>query len=127
MNPKKSKEVVKVFAKESELPEDLVKAVTDHYWSEVRSSLSNLENCNVSVAGFGIFRVSAKRLVVLREKYKNYLAKLDLMKFNKFKVKLAIENHLSNIEELFSQMRNNMEKKELTKSKRHEFEKNMGQ
>ena len=55
LRPKKAKTLLPDVANKTGMPEDLVKAVTDFYWQEVRKSLSSLKHSRVHITNLGDF------------------------------------------------------------------------
>jgi nucleoid DNA-binding protein len=55
LRPKKAKTFIPEVANELSLPNELVSDIIQHYWSEVRSSLSNLKHSRVHLSNLGDF------------------------------------------------------------------------
>lgn len=119
MNPKKAKELVKPTALELELPESVVKDITDFYWSELRKALGELRAPDIYVASIGTFKASGKKLVKIRETYTAILDKSEIDTFKKFSDRKGIETKLSTVENVFSMMRDSIEKKKKVKELRY--------
>ena len=62
MRPKKAKELIPKVAVELDIPEQLVKDVTDFYWQEIRKSLSGLKHSRVHLTNLGDFTIKHWKL-----------------------------------------------------------------
>lgn len=73
MRPKKAKELIPKVAVELDIPEQLVKDVTDFYWQEIRKSLSGLKHNRVHLTNLGDFTIKHWKLddkIEMLEKFK---------------------------------------------------------
>lgn len=111
MNPKKSKELISITASELGKSETLVKDITDFYWEHMRKSLSELKKSRIYVAGMGMFVIAPKKLACTKEKYKFIIEKMSTDTFNKYSNKKELENRLVNIEKVFDEITENVERK----------------
>lgn len=62
MRPTKAKKFIPEVAAENELPEELVTAIINFYWQEVRKSLSGLKHSRVHVTNLGDFVIKHWKL-----------------------------------------------------------------
>lgn len=62
LRPRKSKTLLPEVAKEVNMSEDIVKAITDFYWQEVRKSLTGLKHARVHVTNLGDFAFKSWKL-----------------------------------------------------------------
>lgn len=73
MRPKKAKELIPKVAVELNIPEQLVKDITDFYWQEIRKSLSGLKHNRVHLTNLGDFTIKHWKLddkIEMLEKFK---------------------------------------------------------
>ena len=73
MRPKKAKELSPKVAVELNIPEQLVKDITDFYWQEIRKSLSGLKHNRVHLTNLGDFTIKHWKLddkIEMLEKFK---------------------------------------------------------
>lgn len=99
MNPKKSKELIPVVAKELEMDEILVKKVIDFYWNSVRKSMEDLKYPDIQVANFGRFVIKQNTFDKKIEGHKKYLDDKDNLTFGKYyKYKQVEEGYAKMIE-----------------------------
>jgi nitrogenase subunit NifH len=73
LRPKKAKELIPKVAVELDIPEQLVKDVTDFYWQEIRKSLSGLKHSRVHLTNLGDFTIKHWKLddkIEMLEKFK---------------------------------------------------------
>jgi nucleoid DNA-binding protein len=62
LRPKKAKELIPKVAAELNLPEQMVKDITDFYWGEIRKSLSGLKHNRVHLTNLGDFTIKHWKL-----------------------------------------------------------------
>ena len=99
MNPKKSKELIPVVAKELEMDEILVKKVIDFYWNSVRKSMEDLKYPDIQIANFGRFVIKQSTFDKKIQRYKEYLDNQDNLTFGKYyKYKQVEEGYAKMIE-----------------------------
>lgn len=99
MNPKKSKELIPVVAKELEMDEILVKKVIDFYWNSVRKSMEDLKYPDIQIANFGRFVIKQSTFDKKIQRYKDYLDNQDNLTFGKYyKYKQVEEGYAKMIE-----------------------------
>lgn len=55
LRPRKAKEFIPAVAKQTCLPESLVKDLIDYYWAEIRKSLSSLKHQRIHLTNLGDF------------------------------------------------------------------------
>jgi nucleoid DNA-binding protein len=76
LRPKKAKELIPEVAKELDLPEQMIKDITDFYWQEVRKSLSSLKHSRVHITNLGDFTIKHWKLddmIEMLERFKENL------------------------------------------------------
>lgn len=99
MNPKKSKELIPVVAKQLEMDEILVKKVIDFYWNSVRKSMEDLKYPDIQIANFGRFVIKQSTFDKKIQRYKDYLDNQDNLTFGKYyKYKQVEEGYAKMIE-----------------------------
>jgi nucleoid DNA-binding protein len=99
LNPKKSKELIPVVAKELEMDEILVKKVIDFYWNSVRKSMEDLKYPDIQIANFGRFVIKQSTFDKKIQRYKDYLDNQDNLTFGKYyKYKQVEEGYAKMIE-----------------------------
>lgn len=99
MNPKKSKELIPLVAKELEMDEILVKKVIDFYWNSVRKSMEDLKYPDIQIANFGRFVIKQSTFDKKIQRYKDYLDNQDNLTFGKYyKYKQVEEGYAKMIE-----------------------------
>lgn len=70
MTPLKPDSLFPEVAKELNLGEDVVEAVTGFYWKEVRNELTEPTHITVTLDSFGVFETRKKQVEYMIEKYK---------------------------------------------------------
>jgi nucleoid DNA-binding protein len=99
LNPKKSKELIPVVAKQLEMDEILVKKVIDFYWNSVRKSMEDLKYPDIQIANFGRFVIKQSTFDKKIQRYKDYLDNQDNLTFGKYyKYKQVEEGYAKMIE-----------------------------
>jgi nucleoid DNA-binding protein len=99
LNPKKSKELIPLVAKELEMDEILVKKVIDFYWNSVRKSMEDLKYPDIQIANFGRFVIKQSTFDKKIQRYKDYLDNQDNLTFGKYyKYKQVEEGYAKMIE-----------------------------
>ena len=86
MRPKKAKELIPKVAVELDIPEQLVKDVTDFYWQEIRKSLSSLKHSRIHITNLGDFTIKHWKLddkIDKLEKFKENCKNASLDFWNK--------------------------------------------
>lgn len=75
MRPTKAKTFIPEVATQTELPEELVTAVINFYWQEVRRSLSGLKHSRVHITNLGDFVIKHWKLeekIMRLERFEEY-------------------------------------------------------
>lgn len=62
MRPKKAKQFIPEIAEKTEVPEEVVTAIINFYWQEVRKSLSGLKHSRVHLTNLGDFVIKHWKL-----------------------------------------------------------------
>lgn len=120
MNPKKSKSLYKITAEELNITEDLVKDLTDMYWSEIRKSITELKHHSIYAAGIGTFNAKSWKLSEIREKYETRISYNNGSNFRKMAIKTELENTVAKIKGLEEQIAGTKLKKKSIKAKRND-------
>lgn len=121
MIPKKTKTLIPEFAKEINIPEEVVSNIINGYWDEVSDTLRNIEHTNVYIEKFGEFRI---KHWLLTKKILDYSEKIDrnpgitfLQKVKKEEATLVLEK----MQYLQKQFAEAYSKKQTKKEERNEF------
>lgn len=126
MIPKKASNFILPTAKATDSSEELVKAVTSFYWTEVRKSLIEMRGHNIFVEGLGTFRVKHWKIPEVEAKYAGMLgryqemAETNKLTFQRFAIKKEIEIRLERVQRLQKMIDADKIKKEQVKQKRDE-------
>lgn len=132
MIPKKASSFIPSTAEETGHTEDLVKAVTDYYWKELRKSLSTIEEPKIIAEGIGTFRMKHWKLKEKREKYNAILAKYEgkeNLTFQQFAIVKAVKERLAKLDIVEEKVNKELERRTEIRQRRKDVirEKNMGE
>lgn len=125
MNPKKSKVIVDITAKQLDIKSDLVKDVTSFYWSRIRKSLTGLEFPAITLHGLGEMSIRPIKLKEFTEEHVNLKKYVNPKKFGGFQRMKLIENRLDRLVNMQLMLDIQTIKKDNTKTKRNEYQKNL--
>lgn len=106
MRPKKAKELLQGVADELSLPLKMVEDITNHYWREVWSSLTNAESIKVHVTNLGDFNIKHWLLDKEIEKLENFQSSTRLKGTQRYAAGLKMEDKLSilyNLKDMISE------------------------
>lgn len=124
MKPKKAKEFIPQVAKELNLSEDIVEAVTSSYWREVWVSLTNLVDIKVHVHNFGDFNIKHWRLDPELQKLHAIQSTSTLKAPQRYKAGLKVAESIELINNLKDKLEDERQRKEFTKEHRQAMETN---
>lgn len=119
MNPLKTKTLYKQVAEELGVSEDMVEAVAEHYWKELRRVMSTGENFNILVPKFGTFTASRPKIADLMNKYKGFSKNLVPNTFAKKRILEDMTKKLTMLENVKAQADNNLKELILKKQLRN--------
>ena len=127
MNPKKASEHIITTAEITGEDEELVKAVVDFYWSELRKVIVNLKAPNIIVNGLGTFKIKDWKIKTVEQKYSNYVEAFTKRKdkgkltFQQFATLKDDEERLAKIRNIQKLLDADVVKKQELKKRRHEY------
>lgn len=125
MNPKKSKTIVDITAKELDVSSDLVKDITSFYWSRIRKALTKLEFPAVNLEGLGEMTIRPIKLKEFTEDHVNLQKYVNPKKFGGFARLKNIENRLERLVNMQLMLDIHEMKREQSKTKKNEYQKNL--
>ena len=131
MNPKKASEHIATTAEITGQDEELVKAITDYYWTELRKVVVSLKAPNIIVTGLGTFKIKPWKIKQVEQEYSNYVAaftkrkKLGKLTFQQFAIMKEAEEKLAKIKNIQKMLDEDVVKKQELKKRRHEYNENL--
>lgn len=112
MVPKKASTHIKPTAEEMKVTENLVEDVVSFYWSNVRTSLVDLEEPNINIDALGIFKIKTWKIEEVRNKYQvmidAYKKRADIYRlgFQRFAIMKDLERwviKINNVQKLIDE------------------------
>lgn len=100
MKPKKYKEIYKEIAEDLDLDKNFVHACIDFYYTDLRSTLTELNHLSINAPGLGVFNIKIKAVNKEINRCKKIIKNKDVYTFNSFqyfKYKESLLERLSNI------------------------------
>lgn len=125
MNPKKSKVIVDITAKELDVNSDLVKDITSFYWSRIRKALTGLEFPAITLHGLGEMSIRPIKLKEFTEEHVNLKKYVNPKKFGGFQRMKVIESRLDRLVNMQLMLDIQYIKRETSKTKKNEYQKNL--
>lgn len=125
MNPKKSKEIVDITAKELNIDPNLVKDFTSFYWARLRKAFTQLEFPNVLIIGLGemnIRPIKLKDFIHEHHRLKKYVNAKNYQGYHRMK---AIDSRLERLINMELMLDIQTIKKDQFKIKKDEYKTNL--
>ena len=111
MNPKKSKEIVKMTADELEVDDKLVQKAVSFYYDRVYKAIVSLEHTDIALSNLGTFSVRFTVLKKLIEKNQYYIDNKDNLVFSRYTFYKVAEERLRKLTLLEKRMLDHYERK----------------
>lgn len=125
MNPKKSKVIVDITAKNLNLDPNLVNDLISFYWSKMRKSLTGLEFPAITLHGLGEMTIRPIKLKEFTEEYVNLKKYVNPKKFGGYQRIKNIDSRLERLVNMQLMLDIQGMKRENTKTKKNEYKKNL--
>ena len=116
MRPKKAKQLFPEVAEIVNLPEQVVKDITEFYWQEVRKSLSSLKHSRVHITNLGDFTIKHWKLddrIAMIEKFKENFKQKGLQEIV---TRFRTDETLFDLKAIKEMMEEEQKRKELIKT-----------
>ena len=120
MIPKKSKLLYKDVSEEMNVSENLVDALIDFYYRELKNTLTNLQNPTINVEGLGQFVIRKNLVTKSIPKYNKMLENHDTSTFKAYYNKKAIEERVQLLEKMNEMMNQDSLRKEIFNQNKNE-------
>jgi nucleoid DNA-binding protein len=120
MIPKKSKLLYKDVSEEMNVSENLVDALIDFYYKELKNTLTNLQHPTINVEGLGQFVIRKNLVTKSIPKYNKMLENHDTSTFKAYYNKKAIEERVQLLEKMNEMMNQDSLRKEIFNQNKNE-------
>lgn len=120
MIPKKSKLLYKDVSEEMNVSENLVDALIDFYYRELKNTLTNLQHPTINVEGLGQFVIRKNLVTKSIPKYNKMLENHDTSTFKAYYNKKAIEERVQLLEKMNEMMNQDSLRKEIFNQNKNE-------
>ena len=120
MIPKKSKLLYKDVSEEMNVSENLVDALIDFYYRELKNTLTNLQNPTINVEGLGQFVIRKNLVTKSIPKYNKMLENHDTSTFKAYYNKKAIEERVQLLEKMNEMINQDSLRKEIFNQNKNE-------
>jgi nucleoid DNA-binding protein len=120
MIPKKSKLLYKDVSEEMNVSENLVDALIDFYYRELKNTLTNLQHPTINVEGLGQFVIRKNLVTKSIPKYNKMLENHDTSTFKAYYNKKAIEERVQLLEKMNEMINQDSLRKEIFNQNKNE-------
>jgi nucleoid DNA-binding protein len=120
MIPKKSKLLYKDVSEEMNVSENLVDALIDFYYKELKNTLTNLQHPIINVEGLGQFVIKKNLVTKSIPKYNKMLENHDTSTFKAYYNKKAIEERVQLLEKMNEMINQDSLRKEIFNQNKNE-------